>query len=250
MPGLGFRPDPAKFDHEPQDWTYRGGSAALPPTATLRHLVPDVLRQGDLNTCVPHACLQALRMSAARAGHDIALGSRLFAYWFARAFTHTTGLDFGTQIRNLFRAVARFGLPDESAWPYDPDKVLTMPSTRAVVEAFAQRRPIFYRRLARDEHAVKVAIASGLPVVFGVDVSEAFLAGDVEPSELLSPPMGAEIAGSHAMLVTGYDERGYEVLNSWGMTFGEYGWCHFSEAYMRRAQDLWVVGYTDPDGTP
>jgi C1A family cysteine protease len=254
---LGYRPDP------PSSTDYGFGAlglASMPPgSATLKHLVVDVLDQGGLSSCVANAGMQAIRMSqvrqrAARAITPLQvaqlrmspppLGSRLFGYYLSRATHHEMAVDGGTFLRSFFAMANKFGFPPEALWSYDdsnkPDAPFSlMPSTRAFQAAFDQRSPTIYRRVD-GLLDVRRALAGGFAVCFGVDVDAAFVAGDFDPAVPLEVP-SRNIVGGHAMVLVGYDEDHFEVLNSWGTGFGAGGYFLAASSFIEAARDVWAV---------
>ena len=72
---LGYKRDP----HSSADLAFAisGYAAELPKSADLSDLVPNVLDQGQLGSCVANAGMQAIRMSQIREGaKNPPLGSR------------------------------------------------------------------------------------------------------------------------------------------------------------------------------
>jgi C1A family cysteine protease len=255
--GLGWKKDPPKAPGQTPDRLARGrlGLAPPPPSASCRHLILDILDQGQLSSCVANAGMQALRASQVRQGAvNPPLGSRLWAYYFARAYDHDTENDDGTFLRNFFQAVVKFGFPPESAWPYSDD---SGPAGR-----FREKPPFSLLREAADQSAmmstpryerintegterildVKRAIAAGHVVCFGTEVSLRFTSDDLGRGPIL-PPIGEQIAGGHALAIAGYDRDGFDVVNSWSESWGDRGWCRFSDAYIswNASDDFWLV---------
>jgi hypothetical protein len=269
---LGHVPSRAKAPGDEPDFSYdpvRLGlsSAGLPNEASLRDQVLGVLDQGLLGSCVANAGMQAIRMAHVRQGvKNPKLGSRLFGYFFARAYDHMTKEDGGTEIRLFYQALNKFGFPPEEIWGYDdapvgengePGKFATLPSALAVRAAYDQHAPSVYRRLngtgASLVEMIKTALAVGKqPVEFGTLVTKAYTNDDLGPSGIVDVPSpDAEIAGGHAQLVTGYRVLStgrtiFEVLGSWGSSFAEDGFCWYTEDYLTWASttDLWVVDHT------
>jgi C1A family cysteine protease len=90
--------------------------------------------------------------------------------------------------------------------------------------------------------AVKQALSAGKPVMFGTNVSNDF-AEDKLPSGAINPPVNGPIAGGHAMVICGFDGDTFDILNSWGESWGNSGWCTFSADYIAWSdtRDLWTV---------
>lgn len=257
--GLGWLKDRPKFSDEKPDWAFgpfaatRFGASA-PPAASLDDLVLTVLDQGSLGSCVANAGLQAVRMRHIAQGvASPRLGSRLMAYYLARAVDHLTSIDSGTYPRTLFEILNKFGFCPEEVWPYDvgPMPFKTMPSSKAFHDAFDQRAPTVYRRISSTGNDkigdVKRAIAGGFPVVFGCSVDEAFTQGLFDVNDAIRPPR-SNIAGGHCMLFVGYSGDTFRVLNSWSEDFGIQGRVLFSPEYVLECDDLWIVEHAPVQG--
>lgn len=255
--GLGWKKDPPKAPNETPDRLARRrlGLAPPPPSASCRHLIVDILDQGQLGSCVANAGMQALRASQVRQGAvNPPLGSRLFGYYLARAYDHDTANDDGTFARNFFQAVTKFGFPPETAWPYSDDsgpgsRFRQMPPIEAFREAIDQSAKMAvpsYERIdttgAERILDVKRAIAAGHLVCFGTTVSTAFCNGDLGTGPI-KPPIGLPAAGGHEMVFAEYDPDGVGVVNSWSKDFGDGGWVRFSWDYVawEATDDLWIV---------
>ncbi len=248
-PMLGWLPDRPKAPGEAPDHDALPllAAAPVPPAASNRRLIVDVLDQGQLGSCVANAIMQAVRASHVAQGVMAPrLGSRLYSYWWSRAYEHTTKNDAGTYLRDFFRGLNKGGFCPESKWPYDVKRFAEMPPSAAFRAAFDQHSPTVYKVINTGSYqrlpVIKAAVAAGYLVCFGTLVSEAFV-NDPLPAAPLPPPEGQAIVGGHALCVVGYDGDVFEVLNSWGAGWGEGGYCRFSGDYMAwgQTQDLWLV---------
>lgn len=250
MPGkLGWRPDPPKLAGQRPDLDAGEllGTAPPPPSATTAALIRDILNQGGASSCVLNSIMQNVRAAHVRAGIvDPELGSRLFGYWFSRAYHHETNDDAGTYLRTAFAALVKFGFCRESFWPYTDDGAVIrkMPSMQAIREAYDQKNPTEYRRIYSTGAArvddIKRAIAAGYPVSFGTDVGPEIDATDGRSP--LDPPRGT-ILGGHAMLWDAYDGDVFSTVNSWGAGYGDGGRLQMSADYVAwdGTRDLWIV---------
>jgi hypothetical protein len=250
---MGWRADMPKLPGEAPDW--EAGpllrTAPPPPTvASCRNLVVSILDQGGLSSCVANAIVQAIRASHVAQGvAKPRLASRLLAYYISRAIHNETGEDSGTYLRTCFQGLSKFGFCPEETWPYDQSKFSRMPTHAAFRGAADQASPppLEYVRItsAGSQRLVDIkrAIALGHLVCFGTLVSERFAYGDL-PSEALKPPVSGEpIAGGHALCIGEYDGDTFGIVNSWGVDWGERGWCRFRGDYLAWSQttDLWIV---------
>jgi len=251
MRKLGYRRDPRKRPGETpdRDATVKLKAAPVPADSDNGRLIVDILDQGNLGSCVANGGFQAVRGSQVKQGvQNPVLGSRLFGYWFARAYDHETDEDSGTFIRNFFGAINKFGFPPETVWPYsDDDHTFTiMPSMAAVDAAYDQRSPTEYLRIYSTGQAriddIKRALGAGYLVVFGTSVSVDFTS--VPPGDTpINPPVGLQIAGGHCMVIVDHKSDDFRICNSWSKDWNQGGFCHFSADYLAwdQTDDLWIV---------
>lgn len=245
--GLGWVPDGPSF----ADFALRSSpslAAYVPEEHSLEPLFPAVLDQGSAGSCVAHAVVAAERAVRARdaaPSAEVPIRNRLVIYYLARRLDNMQGFDEGTRIRNAMRAITKMGAALESAWPYKPERVKDEPPLNVLRLGFDSRNGTYRRIFATgwervDE--VKLAIASGFPVVFGTDVDENFVDGRFAAAYPLSAPV-KNIAGGHAMAIMGYRGDHFRVRNSWGISWGDRGdfWMHSSWLAHPMTRDLWAL---------
>lgn len=211
--------------------------------------LPPVFNQGNLGSCVGHGVSELCDFVEAREGHPEIL-SRLACYYWARGGVPE---DTGAFIRDGIKAVARYGLPLESLWPYDLTKWKDEPSAAAKAEAAHRAQGIEYLRLSGIPDILD-CIAGGFPVVFGTMLFDSFRR--VGPSGMVPMPADDEAPiGGHCLLAVGYSMRisicgekgGLYIRNSWGPGWGERGNCWLSFSYVKaNAADFWTVTKLQP----
>ena len=53
---------------------------------------------------------------------------------------------------------------------------------------------------------------------------------------------GKEILGYHCIVITGYDEKGFEIRNSWGKSWGKNGYTHITyEEFNDNVLEIWTI---------
>lgn len=215
------------------------GVSTPPPAHDLSEFVPSVLDQYG-NSCVGQSWAQAIRMSMLIDGW----GSRAFLpsphaiYYWARGYSGMQNQDSGTYLRDGARALLKLGFAPESAWPSKPSTLMRAPNITALGAAADQRKLGGYYRIARgDTGAIRLAIAAGHPVVFGMQVGRSFTDGS---TTTIDRDSGAQ-KGGHAMVVTSYESDRFKILSSWGTVWSRNGFAWVTERRMQEAFDVWSV---------
>ncbi len=250
-----WQPDPIDLRDWPAGPTLQAARTAAVAEQRVRldHLVPTILDQGGLGSCVANAVAYALRAAMIRAGAALPpFASRLFLYYFARAIDGWTEQDSGTYLRAAFKVIGRLGFCPESAWPYDdgPETFKRMPGADAVRLAFDQITGFGYRRIDSTGSArvvdVRTAIDAQHLVVFGTQVSNRFVEWRAGDPPLRAPGSGETILGGHALTAGGKGGGFLDIVNSWSEGYGDHGWCQFDDSYIAdpRSQDFWIVETT------
>lgn len=241
--GLGYREDKPD-DRDRHFLEMPLGVSTPPPSASLEHFIPRVLDQGPTQGCVGYSWAAALSIEMRSDGWETVFEpSPLAIYYWARAFSGLQTVDGGSFLRDAPRALERFGFPAEAAWPSVHRKVQVAPGIDAFRSAADRRRLGGYYRIARgDTGAVRLAIAAGRPVVFGLQVGRSFLDG----RERIVDRDEGDAKGGHAMVAVGYDSDRFRILSSWGTAWRDQGLCWMTERRLREGIDLWVCDLRSP----
>jgi C1A family cysteine protease len=156
--------------------------------------------------------------------------SRLFVYYYARKIGgYPVSEDSGSQIRDAFKALAKYGTCAEEDWPYIEHLFDDEPGTKA--KALAKRRKIlaYYRLDANgppSAAAIEGCVVKGYNVEFGFSVPDDFVEAVGKKGIMRMPTQSTRYDGGHAVLIVGYDrsKRLFEVRNSWGGDWGDNGY--------------------------
>jgi len=251
--GLGWCAD--KRDERDDAYAVsRLGLEPPPASADLRQYIIDILDQHTYPSCVAQALPQAIRIVHKREDPVVTppLTSRFWTWYYARVQHGDEKNLTGTYIRLAVKGLNALGRVKEEDWPQVTNDAglpkptyATKPPPHLSMKAYDYRKVQYHRILesgqARIDY-VKAAIAAGMPVVFGTQVSYSFTR-DSGMTRSIPPPVDGNWAGGHAMVMVGYDQAGADICNSWGRSWRAGGLAHISWDYVVWAmtEDLWAI---------
>ncbi len=149
------------------------------------------------------------------------------------------GRDVGSSFTDLFSVLLTRGVATLETMPYTTD-LNRQPSRDAFREATEFRARSYYRLEVDQHEAIRVNLAAGNPVLFGMNVNRQFMnyQGGVFRDER------AANLGGHAMCLVGYDDdrNAYKLINSWGTRWGEEGfaWIDY-DTFERLTNEVWIL---------
>lgn len=182
--------------------------------------------------------------------------SRLFEYYATRLIEGTVNEDSGASIRDTIKAGVKYGVCDETLWPYDVRKYTVNPPKNVWDEATGHKIASYHAISDGDVTTIKTILASGVPylVGFGFAVFDYMLSIEMSRSGVLPRPGPKEsMQGGHAVCLCGYDSTmimpdkskgAFLVRNSWGPNWGLNGYYWMAENYVadpKLCNDFWVV---------
>lgn len=202
--------------------------------------------QGQLGSCVGNAYTKAI---------EVATGceqlSRLMAYFLPRIPEATQDVDAGAIIADAVTESLARGICRESVWPYDISKFAMRPSLDAFADAKATFPKIKPQRVM-GLNAIKHALVSGYPVVFGFSVPSYFEEDEVRDTGWVRLPTAHDrYIGGHCVFTDGFDARRgvqepfFWCPNSYGNLFGDAGYIKLPFRWFtdqrRLVDDLWAI---------
>jgi C1A family cysteine protease len=237
------------------------GAASLASAVDLRQWCSPIEDQGALGSCTANAGVGLMEYFQRRAFGEHLDGSRLFVYKTTRQLMGWTG-DTGAFLRTTMGALALFGVPPESYWPYE-------------IADFEDEPPAFVYGLADNYEAlqyyrldgptdppdavlgtIKTQLAAGFPSMFGFTVYSSIRDAG-QTGDIAFPASTESVEGGHAIVAVGYDD-GHEITNanddhtttgaflirnSWGTGWGDggYGWLPYDYVLEGVAEDWWTM---------
>jgi len=218
MKGLGF----VNKTEDKRDYVYKTSVKDYPERFEIDLKGFKVHDQGAYQNCATHA-LSALI--------EIYLGCKKVSYpWYYGNRRYTEHKGEGTEARGLLKAAQKDGGLFFENYPFEAEVtevIDTFESKFSQYKDKAQKLRIGNYYACYDINSVKDSLLKGFPVLVGTLIFKSFYEITKEniimPEPRITNGTLEEMAGGHMMLITGYDERGFKVLNSWGKGFGDDG---------------------------
>ncbi|HUU87020.1 MAG TPA: C1 family peptidase [Candidatus Glassbacteria bacterium] len=224
-------------------------SGTTSDTISLKHYFKEISNQYNLSSCVANGIADtAEAMYAKEFKKNPAIVpdfSRLFIYYNARnnQTPPASHEDSGTYIGIGMDSISRYGITQESVWPYITSNVFTRPSIIAYKTALKNRFFNYYSINSKGDDRIRditKALNAGCPVIFGTKVDSAF----TNPTglSLVGPPSG-DYVGGHCLVVVGKKGNNFEIRNSWGAGWRNNGYVWFTPEYLKASitKDIWVL---------
>jgi C1A family cysteine protease len=213
----------------------------LPKVVDLRHKFQVVYDQGELGSCTANALCGLM-------GYDdtTLYGSRLFVYYNERKLENDISQDAGASLSDGVKTLQKYGVCQETEWPYDITKFATAPPQQCYTDAL-QHKALRVKNIHNDVTSMKTALAQGYPFVVGIVVYQSFESNTVVQTGMVPMPSSHDQElGGHAVVCVGYDdERKLWIMrNSWGTEWGDAGYFYLPYLYLldsSLASDLWNI---------
>lgn len=217
----------------------------LPSKANINQYLPPVFDQSIIGSCTANTGVTSLMAVDKKQNKRTIVHSRLFLYYYTRLIEGTQNEDSGCYMRDVFKAANKYGVCSESYWKYDVKKVLKAPT--ATANKSAKVKAIQYELLPQKVEYVKDCIASGFPVITGIDIFDSFDTMSANNKWILPKPSG-NLNGGHALTIIGYDDNTklFTIRNSWGEGWGDKGnfYMPYSFFESEHCDDTWTLKQT------
>lgn len=201
-------------------------SENLPSSFSLKDKCAEVYDQGQIGSCTANAFCGAYRMLMSGF-----IPSRLFFYYYERLLeTHGKITDSGGDVVDGESYVQKYGICSETTWPYNVAKVNKKPPSRCSQEAVSHK---IASHGVIEYSDINSALVQGNPVLLAIQVYESF----ENPTDGVIPipdTSTEKLLGGHELVIVGYDDDKslYTVLNSWGSSWGDGGFCYIPYDYI------------------
>lgn len=239
-------PDPR--DHE---WQLSRSLSDCPRAFVLNHF-PAAMDQAGISACAVNACAVAFNYCLAQQGVAGYRASRMFLYYNTRRHVmklRNMGVDSGCNLRDVCKALSKFGACEEGIWPYSKALLATEPPGH--LYAAARRVPACtYAQVPQTLQQMVSCLLHHHPIMMGMSVYSNIR--DVRRSDgvVSMPGPGDSKLGTHAVLVCGYnlETRRFVLQNCWGVRWGNHGRFEVPMEFALDAShcwDLWTLKKKD-----
>ena len=253
---LNFKHSKPKVE-APQFVAHASVTTALPHRVDLTPSFP-CYDQGNIGSCTANALAAAIEFDRIKFNENPPfVPSRLFIYYNERQIENDVADDAGANLSDGIKALASLGVCSEALWPYvdtaadshEQFPTGSKPRTKPSDDAYANAKEYIitsYHSVAQNLTALKSALASGFPFVFGITVFNSWLSTNPLPTTVPLPTTDDQEAGGHAIICVGYDDdtKLFKFRNSWGTEVGEKGYFYLPYEYAvdpNLASDFWVI---------
>ena len=224
-----------KDKQDKRDFVVGEPTFTLPNSWSLKQYCPPIKNQGGIGSCASNAYCTALEILHNINNDPVEL-SELFHYYYTRILEGTFPKDSGQQLRNGAKALTKHGVCFESQMLYDTSKFNVEPSWLARITARWLRTKKYYRCSSIEE--MKKSIFLNYPVVLGIKVDYRFLTSKDNQIDKLY----GKIIGGHAVVINAFKNNNFEITNSWGMGWGNNGYCWLSKSFIEKNLiDAWCL---------
>ena len=236
---------PRVFNWKPAPKDERDYKFSAPPTKTIKlpdsFLLPNMplpYDQGTLGSCTAQGIARLVQTKANF------MPSRLMIYYLERELEGTINQDAGATIRSGIKVINSTGVCPEPFWPYIISKFTQRPPLICYQKA-KMRKALKYSAVLQTETALKSALFSGLPVVFGFYVKGSFNGAAVAKTGIYKPKAREATLGGHCVVLVGWNANGnFVVANSWGTAWGKNGYFDMPVSEVINpaiSADFWVL---------
>ena len=215
----------------------------LPSSGELPVKIP-IYDQMNAGSCTSNGGNAAFRFEWYQLKGDFKFDpSRLFTYYNTRLLEGTPNEDSGAYVRDVFKAMNKWGVCKDDIWPYSnyEKTLLTKPPQDCYNQALNQL-VVKYASVPKDLTAIKQTILSGAGIIFGFDVYSSFFGNWT--SIMPIPKKGESLEGGHCVLICAFDDskQAVKIQNSWGEWKDQgYFWMPYSYLTSSHCDDFWCI---------
>lgn len=232
---------PGRPDFRDKKYSPKPKLTPLPASVSPLDSGFDIWDQGQLGSCTAHGTGFVYAHRLVAEGKPFWMPSRLFIYYCERLIEGDVNDDNGALVRDGLKALAQYGCPAESLWPYDIGRFSDRPP-QAAYDAAVADIALEYATVDMSESAIKHALADSNPITFGFTVFDSFMSIGAD-GVMPMANRNESIDGGHCVAFVGYDDatRRFACRNSWGASWGASGRFYMPYENLPNCDDGWVL---------
>lgn len=241
-----WKPSPADERDLPSTRHLYLPPTSLPSEFELEKKIP-IYDQEDLGSCTANSGCVCYRLESAQLLGDFRFEpSRLFLYYNTRLLEGTPEEDSGAYIRDVFKALNKYGLAHETFFPYNTRDFAKKPTADALINGL-KNVVVKYTAVQQNQTVIKQTLLSGAAISFGFNVYTSFEHGNWHTTSGMMPiPKNTELLlGGHAVTIIGWSDskQAFLIQNSWGTEWGLEGkfWMPYSFLLSKQCDDFWCI---------
>lgn len=226
-----------------RDYHYKSTGRSIRDQVDLRTWASPVENQLELGSCTGQAVVGAyellLNQKFPTLFKDL---SKLFVYYNARLLGGNVLEDEGAYLRDAIKAVKKYGICDETVWPYIIENFDISPTESSYTDAKKRNIKNYYRVYTVNE--MLDALNQNYPIIIATLVYDSFDSVAGTTGVVPMPKAEEHVQGGHAMCLVGYNmrKRLFLARNSFGEDWGFKGYCWIPFDYVEESFiDMWVV---------
>jgi len=207
-----------------------------------------VLSQGDLGSCTANATSNAILYDLKKNNKITYQPSRLYIYYFSRYLADNTDDDTGCNLRDVMKAITKFGACDELIYPYIIENFNKKPNKNCIIDGKKKIKKFKYMSVCQDLNTIKNCLFNKFPIILGIELYDSSENDEALKSGIMQLPNTniETYIGGHCILLMGYNDNTklFYFLNSWGHNTGENGYFYIPYSYVldsKLAMDFWIL---------
>jgi hypothetical protein len=230
-------------------------SITLPKKISFREYCPNVSNQRDVSTCVGWATSYALLSTQ----QNILMGETNYYRKLVRVmdpnFVYALIRDYndswcqnGTYMLDAMDVLNNYGSKPLYVTPWLSCNSTTEIDKFALAIASIYSIKTYYKLNDVDDliSSLKYTLNNKKPIAIGMNITKSFATGSGILYGKWTPNSNEKIEGAHAMCIIGYDDNKYggsfEVMNSYGDSFGDKGFVWISYNDMKKyMQEAYII---------
>jgi len=188
-----------------------------------------LFNQGSLKSSTVCCVLTAFLYDHIKAVQENFVPSILFVYYNALSFNDHPIVDCGATFRQVFRAINKYGICNESTWPTYATYLTTPPSRHAYHQADFFKRSLVFQRIDNTNLLMlKSLLSLGRPFIFGFALYDNFcddMIWNPAQDNMPYPSKTNKRIGFVTGIAVGYSDNRQCIIvqMSWGSSFGNKG---------------------------